>query len=272
MESNNNKKPLGLVHPDFLDGGQPPDPFEQEFWTLGQVLIWIYLRDPESLRKYSNELPWREEEWDMWVWKNTDKRDQETQLKADRAVRQAARRELTSGRIPTWGLRSGVGDRLPVPSDVWFDGDFGFNWNRYNPSLCGVCVTPHRELREGRMSPCRPNTASWYAIIARRADALASFPPLKEDHSIENFTGEQQANTKRQVVFGNRSRLDAIDNLIYERLVENGIPQKYDGGQSELEEFFMSEAEARGMKASDSTARRHVKKMIDKRFLELNSL
>ncbi|MEM9626893.1 MAG: hypothetical protein AAGA21_11730 [Pseudomonadota bacterium] len=107
---------------------------------------------------------------------------------------------------------------------------------------------------------------AWRCVVFRRVDILAAFPAESEPASQK-----RQKATKPALVSRNRPFWERIKGLIYETLVDEGVPSHWDGGQARLEKLAMSEAEAMGHTPSVSTVRRHVKQVIQRRLRELKT-
>jgi len=111
--------------PEWLAPADKPDPFEQQWWTLMQVLAWVYLGNRAVVRDASPPEPFKS------TFTIMDLRDLGRNgacypriANAEEAVIEA----LRAGRLTASGVANGEGDRKEIPSLLWLDLEF-----RYEP-------------------------------------------------------------------------------------------------------------------------------------------
>lgn len=208
-----------------LDHRHHPDPMKEIVWSLLHVLIWIRYRTPEKmLHKASRSV--FEAVIDDTLGNHqvaTDLRNKlflsELQAYGYRMLPKELGLKYEPGRDDDLHDKAVI--REAIPAIAWLDADISEYWGpppSYKTLFFGLQV---RLTGQG-------NRTAWKSVIIPRTDVMKAFPSLQNRHPTENFTGEQQANTKRIVVGGSETHLDDVTDNIYQQLVENDIPQRND--------------------------------------------
>lgn len=147
----------------------------QEFWTLGQALVWFALRDQDCLCNFSEDLR-DEPDWVVWLSMKTGRIEPYYSAETIAEIEESLRQELVSGRILSLGFRDGIGDRVPIPLDSYFRSGFLICWSREYLELRGVGVGSRRK-----------GATEWRGVIVRRVevmDAASRLFPVSQDRHI----------------------------------------------------------------------------------------
>lgn len=244
------------------------DPMELPVWILLQVFIWMRSRNPDLLNVRMKVSAVRK------ILDETSR---------DRHLVNQLRNLILDDKLQAYGYRmtrkelalTRKGLRLKdlddeddepaelireaIPRQVWLDVEIKEWW----------IPPPPNEYTFGGLYLQLPGIGyrtAWRCVVFRRVDILAAFP-----EETELLSRKRQEATKPTLVSHSQPYWRRIDGLIYECLVDDGVPNQRDGGQARLEKLAMSEAEAMGHAPAVSTVRRHVKQVIQRRLRELQA-
>ena len=159
---------------DRLLNHQPP--LSDPYLNLAQLLAWVYIRDPDAVRDYSNANPQRLDAAGIYITIVQMREQRHLPCDEELIACGAILHELREGRLVAYGLENGTGALKEIPTLQWVDMETYFAPDCAKPTdFSRRGATEWRELKFKREQVL----ALWPDQSAKAEDAVTCRPPTR---------------------------------------------------------------------------------------------